>query len=251
MRPHGLACAISIVGLLCAPGVVRAQFATSDKAGGAGWLPLTIPIFPLQDVMLFPTISRPLHIFEPRYRAMVADALKGDRIIGMVLLRAGYEAEYEGRPPVYPIGCAGVITDAEELPDGRYVIVLRGLVKFRVTSEDGRRPYRLARVEALSEVPDDEQRAALRRQRSRLTSLLAEVAAPGSEPPSPASLHCVCRWPCSRAVGAGASTVTLAPHNGFARESPGCSSSARCNPPRRHAWIRAPRTIVLAAESHS
>ena len=149
-------------------------------------LPPTIPIFPLQDVMLFPNISRPLLIFEPRYRAMVADALKGDRIIGMVLLRAGYEAEYEGRPPVYPIGCAGVITSVEQLPDGRYVIVLRGLVKFRVTSEDQTRPYRLARVEAMPEMPNDEQRVALRRQRPRLTALLAEVVAPGSEPPSPA-----------------------------------------------------------------
>ena len=183
MRPYRLACAISIVALLCAPGAVRAQFVTPDKAGGAGTLPATIPIFPLQDVMLFPNISRPLHIFEPRYRAMVADALKGDRIIGMVLLRAGYEAEYEGRPPVYPIGCAGVITDFEELPDGRYLIVLRGLVKFRVTSEDQRRPYRLARVEAIPEVSDDEQKAAVRRQRPRLTALLAEAAAPGSKPP--------------------------------------------------------------------
>jgi len=185
MKVNRLACAISIVGLLCAPAAVRAQFATADKAGGAGILPPTIPIFPLQDVMLFPNISRPLLIFEPRYRAMVADALKGDRIIGMVLLRAGYEAEYEGRPPVYPIGCAGVITAVEQLPDGRYVIVLRGLVKFRVTSEDHTRPYRLARVEAMPEMPSDEQRAALRRQRPRLTALLAEVAAPGSEPPSP------------------------------------------------------------------
>jgi Lon protease-like protein len=116
---------------------------------------------------------------------MVADALKGDRIIGMVLLRAGYEADYEGRPPVYPIGCAGLITDVEELPDGRYAIVLRGLVKFRVISEDRRLSYRLARVEAMPEVLDDEQRAALRRQRPRLTTLLAEVA-PGAEPPSPA-----------------------------------------------------------------
>lgn len=149
-------------------------------------LPPTIPIFPLQDVMLFPNVSRPLLIFEPRYRAMVADALKGDRIIGMVLLRAGYEAEYEGRPPVHPIGCAGVITSFEQMPDGRYVIVLRGLVKFRVTSEDQTRPYRLARVEAMPEMPSDEQRAALRRQRPRLTALLTEVVAPGSEPPSPA-----------------------------------------------------------------
>ena len=186
MGPYRLACALSIVGLLCAPGAVRAQLATPDKAGGAGTLPATIPIFPLQDVMLFPNISRPLHIFEPRYRAMVADALKGNRIIGMVLLRAGYEAEYEGRPPIYPIGCAGRITDVEELPDGRYSIVLRGLVKFRVISEDQSRPYRLARVEALPEVPDSQQRAALRRQRPRLTELLAKVAAPDSEPPPPA-----------------------------------------------------------------
>jgi Lon protease-like protein len=187
MKPNRLACAISIVGLLCAPAAVRAQVATGEKAGGgAGMLPPTIPIFPLQDVMLFPNISRPLLIFEPRYRAMVADALKGDRIIGMVLLRAGYEAEYEGRPPVHPIGCAGVITSFEQLPDGRYVIMLRGLVKFRVTSEDQTRLYRLARVEAMPEMQNDEQRAALGRQRSRLLALLAEVVAPGSEPPSPA-----------------------------------------------------------------
>ena len=149
-------------------------------------LPSEIPLFPLPNVVLFPAAFLPLHIFEHRYRAMVADALKGDRIIGMVLLRAGYEAEYDGRPPIYPIGCAGVITDVEELPDGRYVIVLRGLVKFRVTSEDQTRPYRLARVEAMPEMPNDEQRAALRRQRPRLTALLAEVGSPGSEPPSPA-----------------------------------------------------------------
>jgi len=186
MGPYRLACALSIVGLLCAPGAVRAQLATPDKAGGPGTLPATIPIFPLQDVMLFPNIARPLHIFEPRYRAMVADALKGNRIIGMVMLRAGYEAEYEGRPPIYSIGCAGRITDVEELPDGRYSIVLRGLVKFRVISEDQSRSYRLARVEALPEVPDNEQRAALRRQRPRLTELLAKVAAPDSEPPPPA-----------------------------------------------------------------
>ena len=186
MGPYRLACALSIVGLLCAPGAVRAQPATPEKAGGAGTLPATIPIFPLQDVMLFPTVARPLHIFEPRYRAMVADALKGNRIIGMVMLRAGHEAEYEGRPPIYSIGCAGRITDVEELPDGRYSIVLRGLVKFRVISEDQSRPYRLARVEALPEVPDSAQRAALRRQRPRLTELLAKVAAPDSEPPPPA-----------------------------------------------------------------
>ena len=76
-------------------------------------LPATIPLFPLPNVVLFPNVCLPLHIFEPRYREMVADALDGDRIIGMVLLRPGWEGEYEGRPPIYDVGCAGLITHAE------------------------------------------------------------------------------------------------------------------------------------------
>jgi hypothetical protein len=186
MNPSSFVCGIWIVGLLCVPGAVWGQSAMPDTARGAGILPPTIPIFPLQDVMLFPNITRPLHIFEPRYRAMVADALKGDRIIGMVLLRPGYEADYEGRPPVYPIGCAGVITNVEQLPDGRYLIALRGLVKFRVNSEDQSRAYRLARVEAIPEVPNDEERATLRQRRQRLAALLAASVPPGSNLPPPA-----------------------------------------------------------------
>jgi uncharacterized protein len=61
-------------------------------------LPPTIPIFPLPNVVLFPNVFLPLHIFELRYRAMVTDALAGDRIIGMALLRPGFEVEYEGTP---------------------------------------------------------------------------------------------------------------------------------------------------------
>jgi Lon protease-like protein len=112
-------------------------------------LPASLPIFPLPNVVLFANVFLPLHIFEPRYRAMVADALAGDRIIGMVLLQPGYEGDYDGRPPVYPTGCAGVITHSEALPDGRYNIVLRGIDKFRILTEDASRPYRLAEVEAL------------------------------------------------------------------------------------------------------
>src|SRR5213596_3395375 len=82
-----------------------------------------LPLFPLPNVVLFPNVFLPLHIFEPRYREMVADALASDRLIGMVLLRPGWERDYEGRPPVYPIGCSGVITHAERLHDGRYDIV--------------------------------------------------------------------------------------------------------------------------------
>src|SRR5262250_3301906 len=94
-------------------------------------LPPTIPIFPLPNAVLFPNVFLPLHIFESRYREMVGDALKGDRIIGMVLLQSGFEQDYEGRPPVYATGCAGVISHAEMQPDGRYNIALRGIEKFR------------------------------------------------------------------------------------------------------------------------
>jgi Lon protease-like protein len=174
MQSKRLACAIGIVSLLLAGGTVRAQSAPPEKAPGADKLPAVIPIFPLEEAMLFPGVSRPLHIFEPRYRAMVADALKGDRIIGMTTLRPGYEANYEGRPPIYAIGCAGVITDVEELPDGRFNILLRGLVKFRVTGEDESRPYRLARIEAMPEVPDEAEKGALRGQRQRLEALVTK-----------------------------------------------------------------------------
>ena len=145
---------------------------------GIDSLPETIPIFPLDDVFVFPNILLPLNIFEPRYREMVADALKGDRVIGMVQLRPGYEPNYEGRPPVFAVGCAGVITQFDQLPDGRYTILLRGLVKFRILSEDQSRSYRLARVQPIPEEPDERERTALTKQRERLIGLMP----PGAEP---------------------------------------------------------------------
>jgi uncharacterized protein len=149
-------------------------------------LPPTIPIFPLDKVVLFPNVFLPLHIFEPRYRAMVSDALEGDRIIGMVLLRPGFEADYDGRPPVYAVGCAGVITHNERLGDGRFNIVLRGIEKFRITGEDASRAYRLAHIEPMPEWPDEAERQALHRQRQRLEALIAAaVERTGSEPRFP------------------------------------------------------------------
>jgi hypothetical protein len=146
-------------------------------------LPPTIPVFPLPNVVLFPNVFLPLHIFEPRYRAMVREALAGDRIIGMVLLQPGYEADYEGRPPVYGVGCAGVITHSELLPDGRFNIVLRGLEKFRITSEDGGKPYRIAQVESISEDLPESDRTPLRQQRTRLEAVLAAAIERSSAEP--------------------------------------------------------------------
>jgi uncharacterized protein len=135
-----------------------------------------LPLFPLPNVVLFPNVFLPLHIFEPRYRAMVADAIAGDRMIGIVLLRPGWEHDYEERPPVYPIGCSGLVTHAEQLPDGRYNIVLRGFERFRIKTEDHSRSYRRASIERLSEVRmDSSDRAAVVRQREKLESMLANA----------------------------------------------------------------------------
>ena len=133
-----------------------------------------LPIFPLPNVVLFPNVFLPLHIFEPRYREMVADAVASDRMMGMVLLRPGWQHEYEQRPPVYPVGCSGVITHVEQLADGRYNIVLRGVERFRILEEDHAKSYRLALVEPVPERSGSgDDRAAIQRQRSKLESLLA------------------------------------------------------------------------------
>ena len=138
-------------------------------------LPLDLPLFPLPNVVLFPDVCLPLHIFEPRYRQMLAHALHGDRLIGMVLLKPGYPADYEGHPPVYEIGCAGLITHAERLPDGRSSIVLHGLQKFRITGENHDLAYRRASVETLLDPLCDNDRAALRDARQRLEALVGPV----------------------------------------------------------------------------
>ncbi len=146
-------------------------------------LPPTIPIFPLPNVVLFPNVFLPLHIFEARYRQMVDAALNGDRIIGMVLLRPGWERDYEGRPAVYPIGCAGVITHAERLPDGRFNIVLRGMEKFRIASEETAQLYRIANVDPVPEPSADSVRQEMRGERRRLETLL--VPQPEGQPRDP------------------------------------------------------------------
>ena len=179
-RSHFTAWAIAVIAILGLPGSGAAQSGSAAPVS----LPATIPIFPLQDVVLFPNSTTPLHIFEPRYRAMVADALEGDSIIGMILLQPGHEAEYEGRPPIFDIGCAGVIIAAEELPDGRYNIVLGGLMKFRVLSEDASRPYRLAEVEALPEAVELGDRPLLAERRHELEETLRSISPRAQLPPS-------------------------------------------------------------------
>lgn len=94
-----------------------------------------VPIFPLPNTVLFPGILLPLHIFEPRYREMVGDALTGNRLIAMALLRPGWENDYYGRPEVYSTICIGRIVNEQRLPDGRYNLMLYGLKRARIVEE--------------------------------------------------------------------------------------------------------------------
>ena len=111
-----------------------------------------LPLFPLPGVVLLPGTLLPLHIFEPRYRAMVSDALEGDRMIGMVLLKPGWEQASEPTP-IYPIGGAGEIVESEDLEGGRYNILLEGRFRYRILDEAAGSPYRLARVEEIPAAP--------------------------------------------------------------------------------------------------
>ena len=128
-----------------------------------------LPIFPLSNVVLFPRLATPLHLFEPRYRQMARDALAGDRRIGMVVVRPDFADDMPGDPPIYPVGCMGSVTESQQLPDGRYNLALRGEYRFRVLEEEPRpeqQLYRTARVTALPEVYDDADRERVARLRA-------------------------------------------------------------------------------------
>jgi Lon protease-like protein len=116
-----------------------------------------LPLFPLPNIVFFPHTRLPLHVFEPRYRQMVQDALEADERFGIVLLRPGWESDYFGAPAVYECGTVGTIEQAVPLEDGRYNIVVRGDIRFRILDEVSRVPYRTARVIA---EPDNSPRLA-------------------------------------------------------------------------------------------
>src|SRR6185436_18498955 len=105
-------------------------------------VPECIPIFPLPNVVFFPKTYLPLHIFEPRYREMLADAEAGGRCIGMVLLKDGWERDYYGTPPIFEIGCMGRLVGVDSLPDGRSNILLQGLSRFVVREQFREKSYR-------------------------------------------------------------------------------------------------------------
>ncbi len=134
-----------------------------------------IPLFPLQDCVLLPHATVPLHVFEPRYRAMMADVLDGAGLIAMATFDGeDWRADYEGKPPIRPCVCVGLVVRHEKLADGRYNLLLQGMARARVRQEIPHNPYRIALLKATEknramEIDLDESR-------QTIESLLADPA---------------------------------------------------------------------------
>ena len=113
-----------------------------------------VRLFPLPNLVLFPHVAQPLHIFEPRYRQLMADALADDRLIAMALLQPGWEEDYHEHPPIHEFVCLGRIRQEEELEGGRFNLLLQGVIRARILEEvDTDTMYRMARVELCPDVP--------------------------------------------------------------------------------------------------
>lgn len=122
--------------------------------------PGAVAVFPLPNTVFFPDTVLPLHVFEPRYRAMVRDAIRGDRRIAVSLLLPGWESEYAGSPKFHDVATVGRMEDVEELSDGRFNLRLVGVARVRLGRWVLEKPYRVAECRAIEEVvpPEDDPR---------------------------------------------------------------------------------------------
>jgi len=140
--------------------------------------PAILPIFPLPNVVLFPRIRTPLHIFEPRYRQMMEAALAGERRIVMAVIRPDFVGDASGDPPIFEVACTGAIAESERLPDGRFHVLLQGTERVRILREDTRptgQLYRSAEVRALADPCPAEAAEQIATMRAQMSSLVGEL----------------------------------------------------------------------------
>ncbi len=145
-----------------------------------------IPLFPLPNCVLFPGALLPLHIFEERYRTMMAAALAGQSVIAMALLKAGWEKEYFGRPEIHPVVCVGKIVGHERLPDGKYNLLLQGVSRAALENEKNG-TFRAATLTALPDIVPPDSADRLRDCRQKLADLFAN--SPLAQLPPAASIR--------------------------------------------------------------
>ncbi|MEO0515476.1 MAG: LON peptidase substrate-binding domain-containing protein [Planctomycetota bacterium] len=134
-----------------------------------------VRLFPLQACVLLPHATTALHVFEPRYRAMLRDALDSDGLIGMAVFAGeSWRHDYEGNPPLRPCVTLGVLAKDQRLDDGRHNILLHGVCRATIENEQPLHPdgYRLATLKPFGHQPDDATREALAQSRQRIMALL-------------------------------------------------------------------------------
>lgn len=108
----------------------------------------TVRLFPLPNLVLFPHVMQPLHIFEPRYRELLEEAMAGDQLVTMAMLAPGWEKDYEGRPPLFPVACLSRVVVHHRVAEGAYNVLVVGLKRVRLLRElPPHRSFREARVE--------------------------------------------------------------------------------------------------------
>jgi Lon protease-like protein len=120
-------------------------------------VPERLPVFPLPRVVFFPGTVLPLHVFEPRYRALVRHAASGDRVFAVSLLREGWEEDYEGSPAFHRVATAGRVDGLRKLSDGRFLLRLVGFARVSLGETLQERPFRIVRADGLPETPVDEE----------------------------------------------------------------------------------------------
>jgi ATP-dependent Lon protease len=131
-----------------------------------------VRLFPLPNLVMFPRVVQPLHVFEPRYCDLLEEAMATDQLITMALLKPGWEQEYEGRPPLEPIACIGRVVTHTRLPDNKHNVLLIGLQRARIVYElPVSAAFRRARVELLH----DELNTAFAAERAELRSQLIDL----------------------------------------------------------------------------
>jgi len=140
-------------------------------------------LFPLPDIVLFPKMRLPLHVFEPRYRRLVSDALGDDKVIAVVRLKPGYERDYYGCPAIYDVCGMGRIVDHSRLPDGRFNIMVEGTHRARLLDELTSEPYRLSRALVLEDLEslNGAGAGALKRELGNLVRLLLPHLSPPTD----------------------------------------------------------------------
>lgn len=134
-----------------------------------------LPIFPLSNVVLFPHVILPLHIFEKRYQKLLIDSMSGEKLIGMAVLKPGWETKYEGNPEIYPSACVGKIIDHEPLANGRSNIMLLGLKRVRIQEIVNPRPYRTAKVELIHDIQTSKSEKEMSAIRHKFFELYGEI----------------------------------------------------------------------------